>query len=324
MSIHSRILKLLHICSMFALIMVLASNIQAADKNKYKPFILADELHMSLNDAKTKINQQIKTSSFELIAEYSPYKNAVIYIISSDELTKQAAKDPYGGFAAVQRISLTKVADTIQLAYTNPVYMQYAYRMSNADLAPILEQMKKAFGYKQDFGGLGLKERKLKRYAYSFGLEGFDSFYELPGYNTHQQAIDTLLKGFKDPANGISKVYRIDIPGKEQVIFGVRMNAKDSGIAELDNRKTMDIIDHTPLKRTAFLPYEIMVDENNIIAMHARFRIAIYFSDLKMFGKHGFGKLFNTPGAYGKAFTLVSGGSLKATTNINDDPFTQQ
>lgn len=323
MIIHPQLLKLMHLCSLLYFFMFLSTTVQATDQKKYKPFILADELSSSLNDAKSRLKQQIKASPFELVAEYSPYEDAVIFIISSDELKTQAAKDTYGGYAAPQRISLTRVGNTIQVAYTNPVYMQYAYRMNKADLHPVLEKMKNAFGYKQDFGGLGLNQKKLQRYIYSFGLEAFDSFYQLPVYNTHQQAIDTLLKGFNDPSNGISEVYRINIPGKDQVIFGVSMNAVDSGIEELDNKKTMDIIDHKAVKRTAFLPYEIMVDEGNIIAMHARFRIAVNFSDLNMFGKHGFGKLFNTPAAYGKAFTLVSGGSLKSS-NINLDPFTDQ
>ena len=87
------------------------------------------------------------------------------------------------------------------------------------------------------------------------------------------------------------------------------MNDKDSGDEALNTKTTMDIIDYLPLKRTAYLPYEIMVDGNKIIALHARFRIAAYFYDLKMFGPHGFGKLFSTPTAYNKAFTKVSGGT---------------
>ena len=88
------------------------------------------------------------------------------------------------------------------------------------------------------------------------------------------------------------------------------MSASDSGEKELNVKKTMSIIDPLPLKRTAYLPYEIMVDENKIVALHARFRIAAYFYDLMMFGKHGFGKLMSTPTAYKNAFVLVSGGSL--------------
>ena len=284
---------------------------QAADKQTFKPFILAEQTALSMKEAKDKVNKQIVKSPFTTVAEHEPYEGAHIFIITSDELKSLAAKSKYGGFAAAQRISLTQVGSSIQIAYTNPVYMKHAYRMKDVDLQPILDQMTNAFGFEQFFGGDGLTARKLKRYKYSFGLEGFDSFYELPEYKSHVEAIAALIKGFKEKDNGITEVYKIKIPGKDQVIFGVAMSGEDSGDEALDTRKTMDIIDHLPLKRTAYLPYEIMVDGNKILAMHARFRIAVNFYDLKMFGKHGFGKLFSTPTAYQKAFTLVSGGKLE-------------
>jgi len=279
----------------------------AADNEKFKPFILAEQIEMTMDEAKVKLSKQIKQSPFEIIAEYSPYDDAYIYIISNDALKTLASESHYGGFAAPQRISLTLYEGKMQIAYTNPVYMQYAYRMANVNFQPILDDMKQAFGFKIFFGGEGLTARKLKRYKYSFGLEDFDSFYELPSYDSFEEASEALEQGFAERNNGISQVYKIKIPGKEQAVYGISMNAKDSGIEELDTRSTMNIIDYLPLKRTAYLPYEIMVDGKNIIALHARFRIASYFYDLKMFGKHGFGQLFSTPSAYYKAFSKASG-----------------
>ncbi len=130
--------------------------------------------------------------------------------------------------------------------------MQHAYRMKNIDLQPILDQMSRAFGFEQFFGGEGLTARKLKRYKYSFGLEGFHSFYELPEYKTHSAAIKALEEGFKKDNSGINKVYKIKIPGKNQVIYGVSMNDRETGEEALNTRKTMDIVDYLPLKRTAY------------------------------------------------------------------------
>jgi uncharacterized protein (DUF302 family) len=282
----------------------------AADKQTFKPFVLAKESKSDFKKAIEDVKNQIVKSPFSTIAEYVPYDNVHIFIISSDELKSLASKDKYGGFAAPQRISVTQVDNSIQIAYTNPVFMQHAYRMKNVDLQPILDQMTKAFGFEKFFGGEGMSARKLKRFKYSFGLEDFDSFYELPEYGSHKEAIAELEKGFEKAENGIGKVYKIKIPGKDQVIFGISMNSEASGDDALDVKKTMEIIDHLPLKRTPYLPYEIMVDNNKIIAMHARFRIAVNFYDLKMFGKHGFGKLFSTPTSYQKAFTKVSGGKM--------------
>ncbi len=292
----------------FFLFSLLPLTVQAADQQTFTPFVLAAQLTSSMDEAKVKVTQQISKSSFYIVAEYSPYEGAHIYIITSDELKSLAAQSSYGGFAAPQRISLTQVNKNIQVAYTNPVFMQHAYRMKNVDLQPVLNQMTKAFGLEQFFGSEGLTDKKLRRFNYAFGMEKFNHFYELPEYPSHAKAIAALKKGFKENDNGITEIYEIKIPGKKQVVFGVAMSAEDSGVKYLDVKKTMTVIDHKPLKRTAYLPYEIMVDGKNIIALHARFRIAVNFSELKMFGKHGFGKLFSTPSAYHKAFTRVSGG----------------
>ncbi|MCU7939872.1 MAG: hypothetical protein KZQ64_10995 [gamma proteobacterium symbiont of Bathyaustriella thionipta] len=310
---------ILHSVKLLLLVLLCFStlSIHAADKKTFKPFVLAEQNNLKKEEVKAKVEKQINESPFSVVAEYSPYDNAYIYIISSEHLKSLAAESHYGGFAAAQRISLTRINDTIQVAYTNPVYMQYAFRLQEVDMQPVLEQMKQSFGFEQFFGGDGLTAGKLKRYKYSFGLEDFDSFYELPQYDSHVEAITALIKGFNQPENGISKVYELKVPGKEQVVFGVSMSEETSGDEALNTKKTMTVVDHFPLKRTAYLPYEIMVDGNQIIALHARFRIAAYFYDLKMFGKHGFGKLFSTPNAYLEAFTQVSGGSLQKNVSEN-------
>ena len=299
----------------------------AADKETFMPFVLVEQSNIKMDAAKEKVDKLIKKSPFTTVAEYSPYKDAYIFIITSDELKSLASESKYGGFAAPQRISLTLINKQMQIAYTNPVFMQHAYRMKKIDMQPILDQMTQSFGFERFFGGEGLSKgstvstglsaRKLKRYKYSFGLEGFDSFYELPEYDSHAKAVAALKKGFEKKDSGIRKVYELKIPGKKQIVYGVSMNEEDSGDEALNERKTMDIVDYLPTRRTAYLPYEIMVDGNKIIAMHARFRIAAYFYDLKMFGKHGFGKLFSTPTAYNKAFTKVAGGDAQKAQSSN-------
>ncbi len=120
--------------------------LHAAEKKSFKPFVLAKtEAGMPMDKVKEKVKKQITESLFTLVAEYSPYDGAYIFIITSDELKSLAAKAEYGGFAAPQRVSLTQVGKQIQIAYTNPVFMQYAYRMKEVDLQPILDQMTQVF-----------------------------------------------------------------------------------------------------------------------------------------------------------------------------------
>ncbi len=298
----------------FSTLTLSADDNAADDRVLLKPFVLAEHSKITMDEAKQKMAKLIEPSPFSIVAEYSPYPSTHIYIITSDELKSLASQSPYGGFAAAQRISLTQVANEIQIAYTNPVYMQHAYRMKGIDMQAILDELRQSFGFVEFFGGDGLTAKQLARYNYAMGLEGFSDFYELPEFETHEQAVAALLSGFEQKKNGISQVYKIQIPGKKQVVFGVAMSAEDSGQEDLDVQKTMQVIDYQTLKRSAYLPYEIMVDEQRIIAMHARFRIASYFYDLKMFGKHGFGKLYSVPHSYLDAFTEVLGGPNPTAT----------
>ncbi|MBT6328990.1 MAG: hypothetical protein HOJ34_04330, partial [Kordiimonadaceae bacterium] len=60
-------------------------------------------------------------------------------------------------------------------------------------------------------------------------------------------------------------------------------------------------------RSSAHLPYEILVKDNEIYALGARFRIAISFPDLKMVGSHSFAGIMSAPGAIKKALKTASG-----------------
>ncbi|MEI8272800.1 MAG: hypothetical protein WCG08_09265 [Paludibacter sp.] len=62
---------------------------------------------------------------------------------------------------------------------------------------------------------------------------------------------------------------------------------------EKGESKFLPVIDLGQPKHTAFLPYEVLVDDNRVIMLHGRFRIALSFPDLTM---GTFTKIMSTPG----------------------------
>jgi len=76
----------------------------------------------------------------------------------------------------------------------------------------------------------------------------------------------------------------------------------------MDDTWIMGNIDFEEPRSTAYLPYEILVDGNRIIALHVRFRMALHRPDLKMMGKNSFMNVMPTPKAVDKALTAVAGG----------------
>jgi len=295
-------------------ILAFAVAAQAASE-KYKPFVLADVVNgTDIATLQKSVEKKLTDGGFEIAGSYSPYKGAVVIAVTNDELKQNAARSDFGGYGAAQRVALTQVGNDIQVSYTNPTYMAYAYRMAG-DLAGVTAKLEKALGKKEGFGSeQGLREKKLRNYHYMFGMEYFDdlNMHLLAQYPNHEAAVKAVEANLAKGVAGINKVYRIDIPGKDETVFGVSCKKPaNSGDKYMDDSFIMSIIDFKDLKSTAHLPYEILVSGNKVYHLYARFRIAIDFPDLSMMGDNSFMKIVESPEAIKKALTKAAGGEVK-------------
>jgi len=292
----------------FALFMMVgAQSLLAAEK--LKPFVLANAASGSLSEASASTEAALKKAGFEVVGTYTPYDGVQLVLISSDALKKAAAATDRGAYAAVQRVSLVKRADKIEVAYTNPVYWANAYQLKS-DLAETSKALADALGAGDSFGAKGLSADDLRGYHYTFGMEYFDEPYELAEFKSFDAAVAQIEKGLKASAGGVSQVYRVDIPGRDQVLFGVAMKAAATGDKYGDDAFIMSVVDFETLSSAAHLPYEILVNGKQAEALHARFRIAISFPDLKMMGDNSFMKIMDSPPAIEAALQAVA--SVKA------------
>ena len=292
---------------------VAAQVAQAGTKNF--PFILASEAPGTIADKLDATKKALTDNGFEIVGEYSPYKGAAIIVVTNDELKKAAASHDRAGYVAGQRVSLTEMGGKVQVAYTNPYYMAKAYRVKS-DLKATSAALKKALGYVKQYGPAeGLDADDLASYHYTFGMEYFDEPLELASASSHEAAVQTVEKNLAAKLGGASKVYRIDVPGTNQTVFGVAMKAPNEGKKYMDEQYIMSEIDFKPVRSTAHLPYEILVKGKDIEALHARFRIAINFPDLSMMGANSFMNIMSTPDAIRDVLTAVAGGT------VSDDDF---
>ena len=268
-----------------------------ADDVRLKPFVLASKGAGTIAEKAGQAKTALSTAGFSIVGDYSPYAGAEILIVTNDELKKNAAESEYGGFGAIQRVAITQVKDEIQVSYTNPVYMANAYRMKG-DLSSVAAQLASALGNVEEFGSArGMTSSQLRKYHYMFGMEYFNEpsvLAEYPSYEDAVRSVDAKLSANK---NGVSKVYRVDIPGKQETVFGVAMRGTADDDKYMDDRFIMSEIDFHDVRATAHLPYEVLVSGNKVYALYARFRIAINFPDLSMMGKHSFMNIMKTPNA---------------------------
>lgn len=278
-------------------------------QTRLKPFTLAYEsAGTSLTTMTQKVRQRLTATGFEILGSYSPYSSANIFIVTNNQLKTMASKSKYGGFGASLRVAITEKDKKVQVTHNNPDYVGLAYNMKD-DLAAEKAQLKKALGFVKNFGGgEGVKAAELPKYNYTFGLEGFTGFFELATYKSHQTALKAVEANLKKSKFGISKVYRLDVPGKQQSVFGLSLKSDVKDQPFLNDEYVMNIIDYKEIRSTPHLPYELMVNGNKIIAMHPHYRLAVNFPDLKMFGKNSFGKLMDLPYVYEEFFTQAVGG----------------
>lgn len=290
--------------------LLLSFSVQAAEK--LKPFMLASVEHGDVNAIAESVKGKLTAAGFEIAGEYIPYVDTKILVITSAALKQAAAQSEFGGYAAGQRVSVTKVGDEVQVAYTSPTYMAHAYRMK-ADLADVSKALKSALGAKQTFGPAeGLTSEEAREYHYMFGMEYFDEPSLLAEYKSYNEAIGAVEKSLAANKGGASKVARIDVPGKNETVFAVALHKGCSS-----DKFIMGHIDFKPIRSTPHLPYEMLVSGNKVYALYARFRIAINFPDLKMMGANSFFKIMCAPDAIENALTYAAGS--KPATYVDEE-----
>ncbi len=308
-------MKLFHKIIVAMFVLALSATAQAVEK--YKPFVLAQKTSGSVDAVAADVRSKLTTAGFTIAGDYSPYPGTQVIIITTDALRQFAAKSEHGGYGAAQRVGVTKVGSEVQVSFTNPVYMGHAYRMDNEGgreytmpvMNDLLKKLTTTLGFVQNYGSEdGIKARKLRKYHYMFGMEYFDEPSELNVFPNFEQAVKTVEGNLAKGLGGVTQVYRIDIPGKKEVVFGVAMKKPDGGDKYMDDKYIMGVIDFEDIRSPAHLPYEIMVSGRTAYAQYARFRIAINFPDLSMMGDNSFMNIVESPEAIRKALVAIAGG----------------
>lgn len=286
-----------------ALAVALCANVAAAQA--LKPFILGSKGPGDLAAKVEETKKALTGAGFSVVGTYSPYADTTLIVATNDEIKATAAKSEKGGFGASERIAVVKVKDQIQVSYTNPVYWANVYRMSG-DLKGVADKLHSALGAVEEFGAKGLTAEQLRKYHYMMMMPYFDDPDQLMIHPSYEAAVKAVEDGLAAGKFGVTKVYRIDIPGKKETVFGVAMKGEGKDKI-MDDKFIMSEIDFKDVKSAAHLPYEILVSGQKVYALSARFRIAASFPDLSMSGEHSFMRIMECPEAIKQALAKTAG-----------------
>ncbi|TAM11864.1 MAG: hypothetical protein EPN72_07770 [Nevskiaceae bacterium] len=274
-----------------------------------QPYVMANAATGNLQAQTAAVTSKLEAAGFKIEGSYSPYAGAQVIIITNDAMLKAAAAAKrMGGFGAVERVALTEVDGKIQISYLNPAYLAAAYQLGT-DYADVAAALKTALGVQSTFGTKdGRTAEDLAKYHYMIGMEYFKDVYRLGTRGSHEVTVQAIEDNLKAHVGGAAFIYRLDISGTQQTLIGVsRAQVKDD--AANDGHILGQMIDpNFAEKTTAYLPYEILVDGSDAVALHMRFRMAVWHPDLTMVT---FGKIISSPSAIEKLLKEVVGGETK-------------
>jgi len=289
----------------FVVALVVSLSPTFASAQVLKPFVLGSKVAGDLAVKTEETKKALTDAGFQIVGTYTPYADTNLIVVTNDELKSTAAKSEKGGFGAGQRVSVVKVKDEVQVSYANPTYWSNVYRMSG-DLKGVADKLHTALGKVEEFGAKGLTADKLRKYHYMMMMPYFDDPDRLIMHADHAAAVKAVEEGLAAGKFGVTKVYRIDVPGKKEVVFGVAMKGGDKNKV-MDDTFIMGQVDFKDVKSAAHLPYEILVVDRYVYALSARFRIAASFPDLSMTGENSFMRIMESPDAIKKALAYTAG-----------------
>ena len=241
------------------------------------PYILGNAIEGDLATVEAEVRTVLEAAGFEVVGGYSPYDGAMVVVVTHPEQLKVAAGSEMGGFGAAIRVGMTRNGDNIEISYNTPAWVAGIMRLEN-DLAPVSRALDGALGNTLTFGSKKGKEyAKLKKYHYMAFMPYFDDAVEVASHDSHQAAVEAVEAGLAAGKGGTAKVYRVDIPGKDEVLFGVALAEGEGADATV-----METTDTGEPKHTAHLPYDLLVSGSNVYTLHGKFRIAQSFPDLGM------------------------------------------
>lgn len=279
-----------------------------ASAQAIQPYVLAYTAKTTAAAESANVKSKLSAAGFEVVGEFAPYPGAMVLAITNPALKQMAGATSYGGFGAIEHVALTEVDGSLQVSYLNLPYLAAAYRMKG-DYSAAAQSLKTALGATQTYGTQkGRTTDDLASFHYMVGMERYDDFYKLGSHKSYEEAVKAVEDNLRKNVGGAAQVYRVDIPGKQQTVFGVsRANVTDKNAN--DKHIMFEVVDaNAPIKTTAYLPYQMMVNGKDVIAMHMRFRMAVWHPDLTM---GTFGKLMSSPNAIGDLLTQIAGGGEK-------------
>ena len=291
--------------SLFLLVSVMIT----AQAQVLKPYTLGTTTDRSVAEGKDMVVKALKAQGLEVLGTYdNVHTEAAVVVFSSEDLLASVGEiGGLTGFASALKVAVTREDGKTVVSYTTPMYWGNAYFRDDFDkvervYAALNGKLKSAMEEIGPYSGLafgsekGLSPKKLQTYKYMFGMPDFDDTVLLGEFKDFDAAVTHIDSRVMNGVKDMVLVYKVSVPGRDLVLYGFGLSGAQG------EQGFMPKIDIGAHKHTAFLPYDILVMNNEVHMLHGRYRIALSFPDLTM---GTFTRIMSTPGYIEDTFEQV-------------------
>jgi len=266
-----------------------------SQSQELSPF-LSSTVVGNIDQISQDVEAQLNIADFEVLGKYMVAGQSDLQVICFTREDLKSVCEKYedrGALASVLKIGLRKINDTIELSLLQPKYMFYAYfgedyKTQEIILEEIDEDAKsvlsRTYGQLADFGG-SLDIEDLKKYHYKVMMPYFDDPIVLEEYESFEEGLSFIRKKITESKQAIQLVFELVNESDETAVFGIGLLEKEMG-----EGKFLPIIGE---RHIAAMPYEIILQGNEVSMLHGKYRFALYWPELTM---GTFMKIMSTPG----------------------------
>ena len=263
---------------------------------KLAPYIKVGESSKSVEQISEEVQNALTTNSFEILGTYNPEgkSNLKVIVFTNDKLKNTVVNvSDRGALAAAVKVGIVQKDGKTTISYTNPDYILRAYLRDNYNsFKTTFEQFSKDVKIAFEpvgtefmpFGG-AIEQSKLKNYHYKIMMPYFTDPVELNEYASFEEGLKVIEKNLKAQKGYTKEIYRIVYPDQKIAVFGIGLASAEDG-----EQVFLPIIGE---EHVAAMPYEIILQDNEVTMLHGKYRIALHWPDLTM---GTFMKIMSTPG----------------------------
>ncbi len=245
------------------------------------PYLHGDSLASgSVQSVANAAENRLEAQGFKVVGKYFPKHHPGYGVVVATDADMLKAIGEIGAQAILGAPIRVGVKADGTVSYTNPDYWYRAYlrnKFSEEEkrVENIQSRLGKALGAGNGFGG-DESARSLSNYRYMVGMERLDSSKnKLNEATSFNDAVKLVRDNLARRVAQTARVYEVVLPNKQLAVFGVAFTDEATGDASWLKAINMS-------EAVAALPYEIFVINNEIHALHARYRLALSFPDTGM------------------------------------------